>query len=164
VAYVENFREGVSFSGMWWSFVFGVRYLWRHNLTSYSSFPTNFLAKFVDILCMLFYTHSPYFMCHCTEYKLSTLQVRISEENKLNATTQQFITAKISGWALKQGSKTHSSPRQSNLQLHLVVYEQSSIKSVRLDWLAHTPVSSEISDVDDDVWRRRKSQLFCFSV
>ena len=90
-------------------------------------------------------------MCHCTEYKLSTLQVRISEENKLNATTQQFITAKISGWALKQGSKTHSSPRQSNLQLHLVVYEQSSIKSVRLDWLAHTPVSSEISDVDDDV-------------
>ena len=25
-----------SFSGIWWSFVFGVRYLWRHNLTSYS--------------------------------------------------------------------------------------------------------------------------------
>ena len=33
-------------------------------------------------------------MCHCTEYKLLTLQVRISEETKLNATTQQFITAK----------------------------------------------------------------------
>jgi len=29
-------------------------------------------------------------MCHCTEYKLSELQVRISDENKLNATTQQF--------------------------------------------------------------------------
>jgi len=33
-------------------------------------------------------------MCHCTEYKLSAFQVRISEENKLNAATQEFITAK----------------------------------------------------------------------
>jgi len=48
---------------------------------------------------------------HGTEYKLSALQVRISEENKLNATTQQFITAKISGCGLKQGSRTHSSLR-----------------------------------------------------
>jgi len=61
--------------------------------------------------------HSPYFKCHCTEYKPSALQVRISEENKLNATTQQFKTAKVSGCVLKQSSKTHSSLRQSNLQL-----------------------------------------------
>ena len=54
----------------------------------------------------IFCIHSPYFMCHCTEYKLLALQVRISEENTLNPTTQQFITAKISGCALKQGSKT----------------------------------------------------------
>jgi len=47
----------------------------------------------------------PYFMCHCTEYKLSTLQVRILEENKLNAAIQQFITAKISGCASKQMRK-----------------------------------------------------------
>jgi len=47
-------------------------------------------------------------MCHCPEYKLSALQVTISEENTLNATTQQFITAKISGCALKQRSKTRS--------------------------------------------------------
>jgi len=40
-------------------------------------------------------------MWHCTEYELSAVQVRLSEENKLNVTTQQFITAKISGWALK---------------------------------------------------------------
>jgi len=40
-------------------------------------------------------------MWHCTEYKLLAVQVRLSEENKLNATTQQFITGKISGWALK---------------------------------------------------------------
>jgi len=65
---------------------------------------------------MFFYdTHSPYFMRHCTEYKLSALQVRESEENKLNATTQQLITAKISGCVLKQGSKTHSSLRQKQL-------------------------------------------------
>jgi len=56
-------------------------------------------------------------MCRCTEYKLSALQVRLSEKNKLNATTQQFITAKITGCALKQGNETHSSLRQSNLQL-----------------------------------------------
>jgi len=52
-------------------------------------------AKFVDIRCIFVYTHSPYFMCHCTEYKLSALQVGVTEENKLNGTTQEFITAKF---------------------------------------------------------------------
>ena len=66
---------------------------------------------------MFFYIPSPYFMCRCTKYKLSALKVTILEENKLNATTQQFITAKITGFALKLGSETHSSMRQSNLQL-----------------------------------------------
>ena len=56
-------------------------------------------------------------MCHCTEFKLSALKVTISEENELNATTQQFKTGKISGCVLKQGKKAHSSLRQSNLQL-----------------------------------------------
>jgi len=58
-----------------------------------------------------------YFMCHWIYYKLSALQARLSQENKLNATTQQLITAKIKDCALKQGSKTHSSMLQSNLQL-----------------------------------------------
>jgi len=31
------------------------------------------------------------------EYQLSVLQASISEENTINARTQQFITAKISG-------------------------------------------------------------------
>jgi len=36
------------------------------------------LAKFaVDIMCIFLYTHSPYFICQCTEYKLSVRQVRI---------------------------------------------------------------------------------------
>jgi len=95
----------------------GVRSLWRHNLTSYSCFHTNVLVKFVDIIGMFFYTRYPYFMCCCTEYKLSALQVAISKENKLNDTTLQFITAKVSGGVLKQGSKTYSSLRQNNLQL-----------------------------------------------
>jgi len=107
---------GVSFSGIWWSFAFGVRCLWRHNLTSHSCFQTNILAKFVDIICIFFYMHSPYYMCHCTEYKLLAIQVRISEENKLSAATQEFITAKF--WlCVEKGSKTHSSLRQTNLQL-----------------------------------------------
>jgi len=51
-------------------------------------------------------------MCHCTEYKLLALQVRISEKNILNAATQQFTTAKISGCPLKQGVKhTHQCVR-----------------------------------------------------
>jgi len=108
---------GGSFSGIWWSFVFGVRCLWHHNLMSFSCFQTNLLAKFVGIICIFFYIHSPYFMCQCTEYKLLALQVRISEENTLNTTTQQFITAKISGCALKQCSKTHSSMRNSYILL-----------------------------------------------
>jgi len=62
------------------------------------------------------YVHSPYFMCHWTEYKLLELQVRLLEENTPNATKQQFVTAIISCGALKQGSTTHSSIRQSNLQ------------------------------------------------
>jgi len=31
VAYAENFHGGVSFSGIWWSFVC-VQFLWRHHL------------------------------------------------------------------------------------------------------------------------------------
>ena len=119
---ISGIRRKFSWGGfwvriIWWSFVFGLRCLWRHNLTSIPCFQTNILAKFVDIVCIFFYIHSPYFIWHCTEYKLSALQVRLSEENKLNATTQQFITAKISGCALIQGSETRSSLCQSNLKL-----------------------------------------------
>ena len=106
-----------SLSGTWWSFVFGLRCLWRHNLTTFTCFQTNVLAKSVDIIYTFFYIHTPYFMCHCTEYKLWALQAWLSEKNNINATAQQFISAKISGCALKQGSETDSSLRQGNLQL-----------------------------------------------
>jgi len=59
--------------------------------------------RFGEVCChnRHFLLHAlPYFMCHCTEYKISALLFRISEENLLNAITQQFITAKISGCVL----------------------------------------------------------------
>jgi len=96
---------------------------------------------FVDIMRIFFYTHSPCFMCHCTEYKLSALKVRISEENKLNAATQQFITAKISGCVLKQGSKTHSSLRQSNLQLQ----NEAALMSCRIRAVEHRKCAARLT-------------------
>jgi len=46
---------------------------------------------------------------------------------------QQFITAKISGCALKQGSKTHSSIPQSNLQLQ----NEAALMSRRIRAVEH---------------------------
>ena len=103
------------------------------------------MAKFVDITCIFFHTHSPYFMRHCTEYKLSALQVRISEEHKLNTTTQEFITGEVWLRVENRGIKDiHHCVRaiyNCKMRLHecLVQYEKSSI-GVRLDCLAHTPV------------------------
>ena len=74
--------RGVWFRVIWWSFAFSVCCLWRHNITSFPCFQTNVLAKFVDIICIFFYIHSPYFMCRCTECKLSAIQIRISEKNQ----------------------------------------------------------------------------------
>ena len=136
VEYAENFHGGALVQGHRWPFVFGVRCLWRHNLTSFTCFQTNVLAKFVDIICTFFYIHTPYFMCHCTEYeyKLWALQVRLSDKNNINATTQQFITAKISGCALTQGSETHSSLRQSNLQLQIIYLSCAKVSSNTSSW------------------------------
>jgi len=43
VAYAENAHGGFSFSGTWWSFVFGVRYFWRHVPVSKPAFWRSFL-------------------------------------------------------------------------------------------------------------------------
>ena len=73
-------RGIVSFSGKWWSFVSGVRTLWRHNLMSYSCLQTNDLAKFVDIICIFFYTPAhPLILCVIalnTNYQRSKLGYR----------------------------------------------------------------------------------------
>ena len=96
-------------------------------------FANNVLAKFVDIIFIFHKTHSLYFMHHCTEYKLSALQSRISEETTINAMTQQFITAKVSGCTLKKGSKIHSALRQRNIQLQ----NQAAPMPCRLQALEH---------------------------
>ena len=83
-------------------------------------------------------------MRHWTEYKLSALQVRISEENTLNAATQQFITAKMSGCALKQGNKTHSSLRQSNLQLQ----NEAVLMSCRTRAVEHRKCAAQSTQVN----------------
>ena len=75
----------------------------------------------------------PYFVCHCTEYNVSALQVTVSEEKNLNATTQQFITAKISGCTWKPGRKTHSSQRLSMLQLQ----KEASLMSCSIQSVEH---------------------------
>jgi len=59
------------------------------------------------------------------------LQAGISEENKFNARTQQLIPAKISGLVIKQGSKTHSSLRQTQLQ------NQAALMSRRIQTVKH---------------------------
>jgi len=80
-------------------------------------------------------------MCHCTEYKLSALQVRISKENILDAKTEQFIIAKISGRAFKQGSKTHSSLRRSNLQLQ----NQAALMTCRIRAVEYRKCAAELA-------------------
>jgi len=67
------------------------------------------------------------------KYKLPAFPARISEENIINTTTQQYISAKISGCTLKQGSKTYSSLRQSNLQLQ----NQAALMSCRIRAVEH---------------------------
>jgi len=89
-------------------------------------------------------------MCHSTEYRLSALQVGISEENKLNTTTQQFITAKISGCALKQGSKTYSSLRQSNLQLQ----NEAALISCQIRGVEHRNRAAGLAGAHPDLKNR----------
>jgi len=105
---------GVSFNGIRWSFVLVCTVcdvtIGHHIHVSKPTFWRNLLTNYA------YSSASPPFVLYVIALNLY-YQVRISEENKLNATTQQLITAKISGCTLKQGTQTHSSLRQSNLQL-----------------------------------------------
>jgi len=108
-------------------------------VTSYSCFQTNVLAKFIDIICIFAYSSTRTSLT----YKVSALQVRISDEKKLNATAQQFITAEISGCALKQGNKTHSSLRQNNLPLQ----SEAALMSCRIRAVEHKKYVAGLYDV-----------------
>ena len=58
----------------------------------------------------------PLILC-VTALNINCQQSKLGYRRKINPTTQQFITAKITGCALKQGSKTHSSTRENNSKL-----------------------------------------------
>jgi len=84
--------------------------------------------------------YSPYLKCHCTEYKLSAFQVRISEEYK----NQRYDTAVHNcknNRAARYNSevkRTHHCVRaiyncKMRLRICLVEYKQIGIESVRLD-------------------------------
>ena len=134
VTYAENFHGGGCFI-QWHILVICicVRCLWRYNLTSYSCFQTNVLAKFVYIICMFFYTHSLCFMCHWTE---SALQVRILEENTPNATTQQVHNCKNIRLRVKSKSEQFATAKWGCAD----VSSHTSRESVQLEWLTHTLV------------------------
>jgi len=90
--------------------------------------------------------YSLYFMCHCTEYKLSALQVRISEENKL----KRYDTAKILGCVSKQDSKTHSSLRQSSLQRQ----NEAALMSCRIRAVEHRKCAAGLAGAHPDLQDR----------
>ena len=132
MAYAEKFHGGGLVQGHMVVICFWCALFATSQFDVISMFPNQ---RFGDVCWhnMYFYIHSPHFMCHCTEYKLSSLQVRLSKKNKFNATTQQFISAKISDCALKQGSETHTSLRQSNLQLQ----NQAALRSRQIPAVEH---------------------------
>ena len=91
-------------------------------------------------------------MCQCTEYKLLELQVRRSEENTY---TQRYDTVvrnckKYQGGALKQGSKTHSSIRQSNLQRK----NEAALMSCRIRAVEHRLSGDGLTGAHPDLKNR----------
>jgi len=63
--------------------------------------------------------------------RITALQVRRPEQNtSFNAKIEQFITAKLSGNALKQGSRTHAllSQRSSQLQKYKDAHSNNGVK------------------------------------
>jgi len=121
-------------SGVWWELLLDMRCLLHHTMTSFSRLQTNVLAKFVDTTCILFYTRSPYPLYNVSlqwMIVLSALQVRRPEQNTaLSAKPEQFITAKISGNALKQGSTARLKLRQrsSQLQKYMAAHWKSGVE------------------------------------
>ena len=87
-------------------------------------------------------------------FQTISVQVRISEENTINATTQQFIIAKISGCALKQGSKT-SPLRQNNLQLQ----NEAALISRWIRAVKHRKCAAGLFNAHPDLQRSNLAKL-----
>jgi len=116
VAYAENFHRGI----IQWHMV--VICIWCA-LFATSQFDVIFMfpkQRFGEVswhnMHILLHALSLFYVPLHWIWVISALSWDIGG-NTLNATTQQFTTAKISGCALKKRSETHSSLRQSNLQM-----------------------------------------------
>ena len=159
----RKFSWRVSFSGIWWSFVFGLRSLWRHNLTSYSCFQIHVLAKFLDITGIFFYTHFPYFMCHCTQSKLSAFQVRIAEENK----TQRYDTAVHNYKNIRQHVKTREWNTLITASEQFQLQNETALMSCRIRAVDHRKCAAGLAgahpNVKRNIWPIIVHQSFCFS-
>ena len=107
---------------------------------SYSCFQTNVLAKFVDTMCIFLYTHS--ILCVIA----LNITIRASSSDIGGKYTRHHDaavhTAKLSGCALKQGSKTHSSLRQSNLQRQ----NDAALRSCRIRAVEHRKCAAGLTD------------------
>jgi len=121
-------------SGLWWSLLLYIRCLWHHNMASYSPLQPMFWQ--ILLTQYAYYSiHIPLLVVEqCvtvikTNYCISALQVRRPEQSTaLNAKTEQFITAKIPGNALKQESRTHLMLRSSQLQKYKAAHKKSGVK------------------------------------
>jgi len=130
---------GVSLSGLWWPFVFGVRCLWRHNFTSYSCFQINVLANLL--------THYAYSSTR-TLLILCVIALNINYQRSKGVKHTHHYIRVIYNCKIR-------------LRECLVKYEQSSI-GVRLDWLAHTRVCKIESCQTTQELKMRKSSWETF--
>jgi len=79
-------------------------------------------------------------LCLIVQCVTEALQLKRLEQNiALNAKTEQFITAKISSNALKQGSRTHSvlCLRSSQLQKYRAAHNSGVKHTQRFDRTVH---------------------------
>ena len=107
---------------------------------------------------------------HCNEHKLSALQGRRPEQNTaLNAKTEQFITAKLSGIALNRGVEhTHCCAsafhKCKNIRLRKCLVEnQTSREGMRLGWRTPRVDSLKLAKVHKNwacAWRTQENFRF----
>jgi len=118
--------------------------IWCHIHVSKPTLSRNLLTQYVYS-----FIRTPLIICVIVlniNYQRSRLRYRRNISSTLRHSSSWLRKYQALRLALKQGSKTHSSLRQSNLQLQNQAAlmscrnEQWSTRNVRLDFLTHTPV------------------------
>jgi len=157
---LKNFRKPELSYLIPWSSLLDICCLWRHNMTSYSRLQTNILAVCWHNMHNIL--HTLYLLVvvqRATVTNISAGSHKTRANTALNAKTEQFITAKISGNALKHGSRTHSVPRQRSLQLHNLRLRIETVEWNTLSATAghftttKTPICANVSSNTEKVCR-----------